>query len=114
MAAELSFTEGGITFTPNPELEKELHKFPVVTTNTEEAARAIAEAARSLAPVDTGAYRDGIIVQSPSPKGVARVLATDQKSSWVEFGTGSAGHEGQYVLRSAVETVGLKFKKGRG
>jgi hypothetical protein len=102
--------EESIEFTPNPNLEKELHTFPAVTTSAFEAAEAIAARAREIAPVDTGRYRDGIIAQKPNPKGVARVAATDQKSSWVEFG--SERQPAQFVMRTAVESLGFKFKKG--
>jgi hypothetical protein len=99
-------------FIPNPDLERELHKFPDVVASTDDVANEIAERARDLAPVESGAYRDGIIVQKSSPKGVARVLATDQKSAWIEFGNGRSIHA-QFVMRTAVESLGLKFKKGR-
>jgi Bacteriophage HK97-gp10, putative tail-component len=92
-------------------LESKLHEFSWVTASTAEVANAIAERARELAPVETGRYRDGIVVDSPNGKGVARVHATDQKSSWVEFGTHD--HPAQFILRTAVESLGLKFKKGK-
>jgi hypothetical protein len=95
----------------NPNLEKELHTFPAVTASTDEVAEAIAERARSLAPVESGAYSAGIVAQKSSPKGVARVAATDPKSSWIEFG--NAHQPAQFVMRSAVESLGLSFKKGR-
>lgn len=100
-----------VVFTPNPDLEKELHSFPAVVSSTDEVAQAIAERARELAPVVTGRYRDGIQVDKANSKGVARVVATDQKSSWVEFGT--LQQDGQFVMRNAVESLGLQFKKGR-
>ena len=62
-------------------------------------AKAIAERAKSLAPVVEGNYRDGIIVQR-TPHG-ARVFASDQKSSWVEFGIPSQNQPAQFVLRRA-------------
>jgi uncharacterized protein (DUF2237 family) len=93
-------------------LEGKLHKFSEVEAKSLEIAQAIADKARELAPVVTGRYRDGIIVQKPNDKGTARVLATDQKSSWVEFGT-AHGMEPHFTMRSAVEALGLKFKKGR-
>jgi HK97 gp10 family phage protein len=98
------------SFILNPQLEKELHKFPAVSTNVDEAAQAIASRARDMAPVETGAYRDGIVVQKSNGKGVARVAATDQKSSWIEFGTST--EPAQFVMRQAVESLGLSFKKG--
>ena len=72
-------------------------------------AEKIAEAARALAPVDQGNYRDGIKVQAT--KTGARVFASDQKSSWVEFGIPSHNQPPQFVLRRAVDAVGLKFSK---
>lgn len=103
-----------IEFIPNPQLEKDLHTFKPVTESTEKAANVIAAAARELAPVDTGAYRDSITVDKPSQKnGVARVVATDQKSSWIEFGNHHTNQPPQYVLRTAVEMTGHKFKKGK-
>lgn len=100
-----------IKFTPNPELEKLLHTHPSVSEATDAAAEAIAERARELAPVDSGAYRDSIVAQKPSPKGVARVAATDPKAAWIEFGN---SHEpARFVLRNAVSGLGLKFKKGK-
>jgi Bacteriophage HK97-gp10, putative tail-component len=101
--------EEQISFTPNPLLDKELHKFPAVSTNVDEAAEAIAARAREMAPVVTGRYRDGIVVNKANGKGVARVAATDQKSSWVEFGT--ATEPPQFVMRQAVESLGYQFKK---
>jgi len=101
-----------ITFTPNPNLEKDLHTLPSIVASTDEIAEAIAQRARDLAPVETGRYRDGIIAQKASPKGVARVVATDQKSLWIEFGNRRGAHA-QFVMRNAVESLGLEFKKGR-
>lgn len=95
------------------DLEGKLHKFSVVEAKSLEIAEAIASRARDLAPVDSGAYRDGIVVDKPNSKGVARVVATDQKSSWVEFGNRDGSQPAQFVMRSAVESLGLKFKKGR-
>lgn len=74
-------------------------------------ARMIADTARSLAPVESGRYRDGISVQQT--KTGARVLAADQKSSWIEFGIPSHHQAPQFVLRRAVDACGLKFAKGR-
>ena len=98
-----------ITFTPNPRLEKELHKFTDVAVGVRSAADAIAARAREMAPAQSGAYREGIIVNQPNGKGVARVVATDQKSAWIEFGTSS--QPPVFNLRQAVQSLGLEFKK---
>jgi hypothetical protein len=98
----------------NPNLEDELKKFPLLQTSTFEVAKAIAERARSLAPVMTGRYRDGIEAQPPNAKGTSRVYASDQKSSWIEFGNRDGLQAPQFVMRNAVESLGLKFsKRGR-
>lgn len=93
----------------DPQLEKKLHTFPAVTAGSRLTAVAIADAARASAPVQSGAYAAGIVVDPPSPKGVARVHATDPKSSWVEFGTST--QEGHFTIRTAAESLGLKFVK---
>jgi hypothetical protein len=95
----------------NNNLESELHKLSEIATSTQETANAIAERARELAPVETGRYRDGIVVDNTNSKGVARVRATDQKSSWIEFGNNK--QQPLFIMRTAVESLGLKFKKGK-
>ena len=70
-------------------------------------AEKVAALAKAIAPVETGRYRDGIKAEKTELG--ARVIATDQKSTWIEFGIPSRNHEGQFVLRRAAEAVGLKF-----
>ena len=70
-------------------------------------AEKIAALAKAIAPVDTGRYRDGIKAEKTFLG--ARVIATDNKSTWVEFGIPSRQHPAQFVLRRAAEAVGLKF-----
>lgn len=77
-----------------------------------EVARKIAEAARGIAPVALGNYRDGIKAERTG-RG-ARVIASDQKSSWVEFGIPSHNQPAQFVLRRAVDSLGLTFRKKKG
>ena len=72
-------------------------------------AEKVAALARAIAPVNTGQYRDGIVAQKTI--GGARVLASDQKSTWIEFGIPSRNHEAHFVLRRAAEAVGLKFRR---
>ena len=75
-------------------------------------AENIARTARANAPVLTGAYRDGITAKK-TPHGAA-VIASDEKSSWVEFGIPSQGQPAQFNLRRAVDATGYKFSKGHG
>ncbi len=74
-------------------------------------AEKVAEVARALAPVESGLYRDGIKAERTG-RG-ARVIASDEKSSWVEFGIPSHNQPAQFVLRRAVDACGLKFVKGK-
>lgn len=90
-------------------LDDEVRKLPELIAASQDAAAAVAAAARALAPVAEGNYLDGITVQQT--KAGARVLASDQKSAWIEFGIPSRGIPARFVLRRAVEAVGLKFKK---
>ena len=50
-----------------------------------ELANQAVEYARSIAPVDTGAYRDSIKVQRRGDR--VRVVWKDYKSHWIEYGT---------------------------
>ena len=57
----------------------------------EQAAEGIAADARASAPVDTGEYRDGIIVRTrqAAHRTVVEVAATDDKSMLIESTTGN-------------------------
>lgn len=62
-----------------------------VTALVESKANAIAARARADAPVDTGKYRDGIVVRikHSATRNVALVVATDEKSMIIESETGN-------------------------
>lgn len=93
-----------------PDLDQQVRRLPEVKKTTRDAAEAVADIARSMAPFETGNYEAGIVVQD-TPGGGARVLASDQKSAWIEFGVPSRGIPARFILRRAVEAAGLKFKK---
>ena len=89
-----------------------------VQSATKSAADSIAARARTTAPVDTGAYRAGIVVERSSRQmkngqsNAYVVLATDPKSAFIEFAHNN--REGSWNLRTAAESLGLQFvKKGR-
>ena len=94
----------------DPDLDEKLNKMIAEGGKPLEIAEAIASAARADAPVVSGAYRDGISAMK-TPHG-ARVVASDNKSSWIEFGIPSRNVPPQFILRRAVDSLGLKFKKG--
>lgn len=69
-------------------------------------ARAVADKAREIAPVDTGAYRASIRAEPVTSRRrtrYARVVADDPKAAWVEFGT--SRHRARAPLRRATEAV---------
>ena len=69
---------------------KSLLKDPGVARDLMERAERVADRARSTAPVDTGAYRDGISARADvTDRVVARVVATDRKSMALESRTGN-------------------------
>ena len=94
----------------DPDLDEKVKDMIAKGDKPIEIAEKIAAAARADAPVVTGAYAAGISAQK-TPHG-ARVIASDNKSSWVEFGIPSQNIPPQFVLRRAVDSLGLKFKKG--
>lgn len=57
----------------------------------DQRAKAVQAAAQASAPVDTGAYRRGIVVQSHDTqyRHVARVVGTDPKTMIIESKTGN-------------------------
>lgn len=101
-----------VTVDLDPELDAKVARMPEVKTSSMEAARQIASVARDMAPRVTGAYASGIVVQET--KGGARVLASDQKSAWIEFGVPGRGQPARWVLRRAAEACGMKFVKWKG
>jgi hypothetical protein len=94
----------------DPDLDAKVNKMIAEGGAPLEVAEKIAAAARANAPVLSGAYRDGISA-AKTPHG-ARVVASDEKSSWVEFGIPSQGQPAQFNLRRAVDAMGYKFSKG--
>lgn len=67
-----------------------------------DAAEQVASAARAGAPVDTGAYRDGIEVRVTQGRSrvVARVVASAEDSMLVESQTGNLARALRSVTRS--------------
>ncbi len=103
----------------DPDLDAKVNEMIAKGDKPIEAAEKIAAAARANAPVgnpatdpNSGAYRDGIVAKK-TPHG-AVVIASDNKSSWVEFGIPSQGQPAQFNLRRAVDATGYKFSKGHG
>ncbi len=92
-----------------PNLDEQVGRLPVVEASSMKVAEAIAERAREIAPHLTSAYADGISAQST--RAGARVFASDEKSAWIEFGIPSRNQPAHWTLRTAVESLGLKFKK---
>lgn len=79
-----------------------LSRSPAVTGLCVEAAERIAGVARSTAPVDSGEYRDGIVVRTKyQRRAVAVVVATDPKSMIIESKTGNLARALRAAKRSS-------------
>ncbi len=78
---------------------------PDIEEQLKDKAERVASAARSIAPVLTGAYRTGIRAESGrvGPYVIARVNANDYKSHWIEAGTSDTPTFA--VLRRALDTI---------
>lgn len=80
-----------VRFVPDSAGFRELLKSPEMAAHLKTRADAVASAARSTAPRDTGAYADSIdvrIVEHPT-RVVAQVFADDWKSQIIEANTGN-------------------------
>jgi hypothetical protein len=100
------------TFKKNPLVEDQIRRSVEMERALRAQAEAAAAAAREMAPVDSGDYRDGIKADSDrDPIARAAVVATDFKSHWIEFGT--IRQPARAILRRACEAVGLTTIGGR-
>ena len=95
----------------DPDLDDKVNKMIAEGGTPLQIAEQIAAVARANAPVLSGKYAAGISA-AKTPHG-ARVIASDEKSSWVEFGIPSQGQPAQFNLRRAVDATGHKFSKGK-
>lgn len=75
----------------------------------EEKINAARDIAKVIAPVESGAYKQSIetaVGYNDKAQVVGRLLATDWKAGWIEFGTmRTMAHA---TLRRSLEAVGLK------
>lgn len=94
-------------FRTNPNLSRDISSEAGYKEALAVAAKPAEAAAKSFAPVRTGAYRDSIRVVIDS-KGV-RLDASDFKSHWVEWG--SVNQPPSAPLRRGVRAAGLRFKE---
>src|ERR1035437_8379884 len=94
----------------DPDLDAKLAEMIAKGDTALDVAKLMAAAAIADAPVVTGNYRDGISAKKTAHG--ARVIASDAKSSWIEFGIPSRNIPPQFILRRAVDSLGLKFRKG--
>lgn len=102
----------GLVIEVEDNIDEKVQKLPEIKTTSKEIAEQIAAIAREIAPHQDGDYAAGIEVQET--KTGHRVIATDQKSAWVEFGIPSHNQPAHWTLRTAVVQAGYKFKKSKG
>lgn len=92
-------------FIPNKSFPAELEREPEYTSGLAGETEKAAAAARSFAPVRTGAYRDSIQVVKDGRK--VYLSAKDFKANWIEFG--SINNPPSAPLRRGVRAAGLKY-----
>lgn len=90
-------------YVPNPTFEKLFLASREGQELVEEGAQDIADRAKSIAPEDEGNYIDGIKGPKDSGGVPGKVIATDFKSHWIEWG--SANNETYAPLRRAAEQI---------
>lgn len=93
-------------FKPNKNFPKAFGHDPEYQNGLAGVAKAAAGAAKSFAPVETGAYRDSI--QVVEDDGKVYVSAFDFKALWIE--NGSIHNTPSAPLRRGVRAVGLKLR----
>lgn len=94
----------------NPGIMDDISRLPKVVSAIKSKAEAAKTIAQAIAPVNTGDYKRGIEMDvAVNDRGytMGRVIASDWKSLWIEFGT-SKGFPAHAVLRRAVRAVGGK------
>ena len=90
------------TFVPNPDFAREVQRSEDLQKAVDEAAAKVADAAKAIAPVDTGALQASIHVVT-GKDGEAEVIADVPYAVFVEFGT--INDTAQPFLRPAADSV---------
>lgn len=100
-------------FIPNPQCIPMIKRSKDLQDSLGSAANKIADTAKSIAPVRTGAYRDSIegIDGLEKSEVLGRVIAKDFKAHWIEFGTTDTPTFA--VLRKAAELNGYQVRDKR-
>ena len=98
----------------NPLVERDIARSAELAVVLKAGADQGARRAQEMAPVESGRYRDGIKSDIALVDGiwVARVVGTDFKSHWIEFGT-AKGFPAHATLRRGCEAAGLKVRGTR-
>lgn len=86
-------------FIPQSEIDDYLETSDDVLQAKLELANEVVEYAKSISPVDSGTYRDGIKARRYGRTGVG-VVWTDPKSNLIEYGS---EHNPEYAVRARTE-----------
>lgn len=97
---------GNVRFVEDPTFEPELYVSPVAKDVIDEATAAVADAARDYVPKRLGFLKAGIktVFGFNEARYVGRVVSTDFKAGWYEFGYRSKPN-GEPYLRPALALV---------
>lgn len=103
-----------LAFIPNPAFEEELYHSEELVAWLMPIVEEVAAAARTKAPFAKGGIERGITAEVEMVRGqwVGRVIATDWKSKWHEFGTKQMPAH-PFLLPGLIETLpGAKILRG--
>ena len=87
-------------FIPQDEIDDFLENAPEMVEGKLALAQEVVEYAQSIAPVDTGDYRDGIRARRYGKTGVG-IEFSDDASSFVEYGTADTPEYA--IMRKSIE-----------
>jgi HK97 gp10 family phage protein len=93
-----------VTYLPNPLIGEQWERAPETHVMIGSLGDQVAETARAICPVDTGALRDSIVSHAgDSTTAEAEIVAEVPYAAFVEFGTSLM--EAQPYLRPALDAV---------
>lgn len=103
-----------VRFESDPLAERKLATWPGMIPELESIVAAAAIAARAIAPVETGKYKESIntsVGYDERAVVIGRLYSEDWKAHWIEFGT--IKELAHAPLRRAMNSIGLRVVEKR-
>lgn len=106
--------QNGVRFVADPLAERKLASWPGLIPELEWKVKSAEVAAKAIAPVETGRYKESIesaVGFDERAKIIGRLYSKDWKAHWVEFGT--IKEPAHAPLRRAMNSIGLRVVEKR-